>query len=125
MVDSPRRNFKKSSVSFGNGLYNYQIGTEEVAQRVAARLKIVKGEWFLDPTIGIPYFEYMKNRLDAKRLIETDVQQTILGTQGVESIKSIVSSINHETRVLTLDITITAASADATINVVISPTEIK
>lgn len=53
-------------------------GPDEVAQRIRQRLKTVFREWFLDPTIGVPWFEkvFEKSGESARAIIVREITET-------------------------------------------------
>lgn len=92
--------------SFGHGQQDFYRDTPEaVGQAVKTRLLLWLGEWFLDIEDGTPYFQGV---LGKKTIDEADqtLKQRILGTQGIVDIESYASSIDQETRLLTVTCTI-------------------
>lgn len=83
-----------------------------VGQQVASRLKLWKGEWFLDTSDGTPY---MQDILGFQSNYDLEIQSRILGTPNVVEITNYSSSINE--RALTVNATITTSfgSTDLTI----------
>lgn len=57
-----------------------------VMQDLFIRLRMFFGEWFLDPTQGLPYFRYVFVNNPDLRLVESIFRRTILGTPGVASL---------------------------------------
>lgn len=57
--------------------------TEEIAQFLAQRLRTFFGEWFLDNTIGVPYFEEIFTKQQNVDAIEAIFIDEILSTPGV------------------------------------------
>ncbi|MBB3006049.1 hypothetical protein [Cupriavidus alkaliphilus] len=100
---------------FGGGSADfYKDVPEAVGQAVVTRLRLARGEWFLDITEGTPWEQvlgkYTSGTYDAA------IRQRILGTQGVLSLASYSSTLNSETRAL---------SVTATINTIYGPTTIQ
>jgi hypothetical protein len=83
----------------------YKDVPEAVAQAVLTRLRLFRGEWFLDITEGTPLDQvvgkYTGGTYDAA------VRQRILGTQGVTALVAYSSDLNTETRKLSVVATIT------------------
>lgn len=75
---------------------DYKLGAflsntpETVAQAVKTRLLLWRGEWFLDVTDGTPY---MQDILGHGTNYDLEIQERILGTQGVTEITSYSSSV--------------------------------
>ncbi|MCA8480251.1 hypothetical protein LGN35_20110 [Burkholderia multivorans] len=102
--------------SFGGGTADFLVNTPEtVAQAVLTRLRLLRGEWFVDTTAGMPWAtdvlgKYTSGKYDAA------IRQCILGTQGVNELTSYSSSVDPETRTLTVT---------ATINTIYGPTTVQ
>ena len=77
-----------SDFSIKNGCIVISYDANEVVQRVKMRLKWLLGEWFLDTTKGLPWFQQIaggKNTNNAVMLI----RDQITSTSGVDSINKI------------------------------------
>jgi hypothetical protein len=63
-----------------------------VAQAVMTRLNLWQGQWFLDTTLGMPWLQQVigKNTQAAR---DAAIQNTILGTPGVNQILSYSSEV--------------------------------
>lgn len=72
--------------------YNLKLvkGGDEIVQRVRVKLRFFQGEWFLDTSHGVPYFQ----SLLGKKNIDFGDALTILdeAVLEVEGIKEIISS---------------------------------
>lgn len=72
---------------------------EAVGQHARQRLGFFKGEWFLDPTVGVDWFGqvlgYQESRLP---IAEAIVKRTILETPGVTGIAEIQSEFDRANR---------------------------
>lgn len=75
-------------------------GPAYTRQAVSIRLKFFLGEWFLDLTAGIPYYQRIfKKQQNAKAQIDAIFKDAILGTPTVNSLKQFNSSlINRQYR---------------------------
>lgn len=63
---------------------------EAVGQHARQRLSFFKGEWFLDPSVGVDWFGRILGGLPSLTpLAEAIVKATILKTPGVTAINSI------------------------------------
>ncbi len=71
--------------SYGFGLAN---GLDRVAQQVRIRLKFFLGEWFLDTSRGIPYFEQVLKKTPDLHLITSLFKTEILTTPDVSALLS-------------------------------------
>lgn len=88
---------------------------EAVAQAVVTRLRLIRGEWFLDATAGMPWDQVLgKNN---QGTADSAIRQCILGTQGVVEITEYSSSLDEDTRALTVVATITTIYGTTTVQV--------
>ncbi len=85
---------------------------EAIRQHLQIRLKTFLGEWFLDTTIGMPYFEEFLIKNPSKLIMEARMREAILETPGIASINSLLFLFETSTRSMT--ITFEAALADNT-----------
>lgn len=56
---------------------------EEIALRLMQRLKFFFGEWFLDVSAGVPWFQIIFEKSTSPDIIEGILKDTIIGTEGV------------------------------------------
>lgn len=97
---------ENGDMNFGHGLNDFYIDSEDaVAQAVSTRLQLWRGEWFLDETEGTPYQQAILG-MHTSKTFEPALRERILGTKGVESIVSLETIRNTETRALTVNVTI-------------------
>lgn len=78
---------------------SYPVG-RAVMQDVFIRLRMFYGEWFLDPTQGIPYFRYVLVVNPDQRLIESIFRRVVLGTPGIASLDSFSMTFDRPNRQL-------------------------
>lgn len=84
--------------------------TDNIAQNIRQRLRVLKGEWFLDRTLGLPYFETILEKNPNSVLVATLFKQTILETRGVTKLNTFSMTYdNNNLRelVVTFEATIT------------------
>lgn len=106
---------KDGDYSFGKNRNDFHVDTPEtVAQAVVTRLRLWRGECFLDETEGTPYNPSIlgKHTLDS---YDFAIRERILGTQGVREILEYESILNHETRELTVIVKIDTIYGEARI----------
>jgi hypothetical protein len=101
--------------SFGDGPGEFLVDTPAtVAQAIQTRLLLWQGEWFLDSTVGTPYYSQILG-YNTEAAYDGAIQAVILNTLGVNSITSYSSSVNPVTRSLIVN---------ATVDTIYGPTEV-
>ena len=83
-------------------------GAAQVAQLVKCRLLTIFGEWKLDNSLGLPWFEAIFTKQVRPSDIEAAIANTIRGTTGVQQLISI--DIDADYRARSLGISFTALS---------------
>lgn len=58
----------------------------EISQRIQQRLKFFYGEWFLDQTEGVPWFQAIFQKGTPPDIIEGILKDRIISTEGVETL---------------------------------------
>lgn len=87
--------------AFTSGRLTLVTGAAETAQKLNARLQLVKGSWFLDTQQGTPWFQAMLVKNPVIPALTQILRSIILGTPGVKSIQSLPVAFDRATRVLT------------------------
>lgn len=85
-------------MTFGRGLANFARDAEATAQAVKTRLQLLRSEWFLDTSAGVPYLQDICVKPSDIPLAESIVKQTILETEGVAEIVDFTSEFHPGTR---------------------------
>lgn len=76
-------------MTFGQGLANFARDAQACVQNVETRLRSYLGEWFLDTSFGTPWMQDILGVKPANvPLSEADLKAVILGTTGVDAIKT-------------------------------------
>lgn len=83
-------------------------GAAQVAQLVKCRLLTIFGEWKLDNSLGLPWFEAIFTKQVRPSDIEAAIANIIRGTAGVQQLISI--DIDADYRARSLGISFTALS---------------
>jgi hypothetical protein len=93
----------KGDMAFGHGNPDYHYNTPVcVAQAVVTRLRLLRGEWFLDLTDGTPYAPAVLGK-HTRQSYDFVIRRRILETQGVTEIMEYESIYDGETRGLTIN----------------------
>lgn len=82
---------------------------EGLAQAIRIKLLFVFGEWFLDASLGVPYFEIIWVKHPNMDHIRTVFRSAILSVPGIKDVTSLGLSLDARTRELTVN---WVASAD-------------
>ena len=83
----------------------YRDVPQAVAQAVWTRLRLWRGEWFLDTTEGTPWLQAALGERKRKT-IEPAIRARILGTQGCEGLEAFDCAIEPDSRTATISATI-------------------
>ncbi|WP_331692536.1 hypothetical protein [Pandoraea sputorum] len=86
---------------------------EAVAQAVATRLRLIRGEWYLDTTVGMHWDKALGKHTQGAA--DSAIRTCILGTQGVVEITDYASRLAPDTRAMTVTATITTIYGTTTI----------
>lgn len=87
---------------------------ESIGQLVRQRLGWFLGEWFLDASGGVPYFEDIFVKGVSLAVVDSLLKFTILETPGVLELLSFILDYDGATR--TLSLTFEARTSDGIIN---------
>lgn len=114
-----RRLDANRDATFGHGAADYLTGSAAAAQRVKARLLVLLGEWFLDTSAGVPWFnpgpDGALSIMGGPRNLqfaEAQVKKCILETDGIKAITLFNMTFNSQTRKLTVSTTVTTDDGD-------------
>lgn len=75
---------------------------DAVRQGILTRLRLFRGEWYLDTNAGVPWFESAFLAGSNIRSIERTIKRQILDTPGVDEILSFTASFDGSTRSLSI-----------------------
>ena len=92
--------------TFGQSQGNFLIDAPQgVAQAIQTRLRLGTGEWFLNKAEGTPYDSQILGS-NTGAIYDTAIKDRILGTEGVTGISSYDSTVNPDTRSLSITATV-------------------
>jgi hypothetical protein len=89
-------------------------GTNNILQDIVQNLSFFLGEWFLDNTKGIPYFQQILIKNPDQSKIDGFMINTILGTPGVLQLLSYSFQANYAQRIL--NVTFSAMTTSGKVN---------
>ena len=101
-----------SDLKFSNFDFSLFDGIDQISQNLFIRLKFVLGEWFLDITQGIPYYEDIFKKNPNQIIIENVFKQEIVSTRGVEEILSFEADFNREKRIFYVNFSVRVVSGE-------------
>lgn len=73
-------------------------GAEQIAQQIRLTLSIFLGEWFLDISFGVPYFENILGKGRTKSEIEAIVRKKVRDVPGVVTVGEVVIEMKAKER---------------------------
>ena len=80
-------------------------GAEQVRQQLLIKLKLWRGEWFLDTEFGTPYLQQILGKQLTMSGAIVALRKSILEVQGVRQILSFSYKFNNSTRKLEVEFT--------------------
>lgn len=86
-------------------------GDDALVQHLALRFKLVKGECFLDPDVGVPYFQSVLVKNPDLVAIQSIFRRVILTTPGITEITAFAFAFDASTR--RAQLTFTALDQDS------------
>ena len=85
---------------------------ESVGQSIAQRLRTIKGEYYLDRTRGLPWFEMILRKNPNSHLVSTLFKTTILETNGVTKLNKFNYYFDTKARIVNVTFTVTVATGE-------------
>ncbi len=98
-------------LSVKDGMFQTVISGDEVAQRLRIHLQRYLSEWFLNTTLGVPYYEKLLGTKD-KTIIELYLRKEIGTVYGVERINAFEIVQSYALRSITVNIKVTTIYGD-------------
>ena len=106
---------KDGDMIFGHGRKDYLSEAEAVAQSVLTRLRLWKGEWYLDTEEGTPYLPDILGKGTESSALSA-LHDRILETEGVKDIVSIDGNVDEDSRHATFTITLDTIYGEVVVN---------
>lgn len=85
---------------------------DNITQHLRQRLRVFKGEWYLDRTLGLPYFKTILVKNPNSLLVATVYKEAILGTPGITRLNKYNQAFNREKRTLTITFEATISTGE-------------
>lgn len=85
--------------------FDFQLidGVDQITQNTGIRLRFFLGEWFIDITQGIPYYQEIFKKSPNQIQVDNIIKNEIITTFGIEEILSYTSDYNQRTRLFTVN----------------------
>ena len=82
------------------GLDQYDAGDQGdmIAQRVRCRLALIKGEWYLDQRVGVPWRQAMAAKGTSRARMARIIRAALAGVPGVSRVKDVTVTTSAITR---------------------------
>ena len=90
-------------------------GRDQIAQNLAIRLRFILGEWFLDITAGVPYYDDFFIKAPNQIRIESILKEEILNTPGIDKILSFSSNFDAHRRAYSVSFSVDTLQGEITL----------
>lgn len=91
-----------------NNSLNLNMGSNAIRQHLRTKLGLFLGEWFLDTTVGVPWFRDVLVKNPNFVVIQDMLKDQILSTPGVIALERFDFDYVSGTRNLSLDFTVSS-----------------
>lgn len=85
---------------FVGGKRQFVYDKPAIQQAIRTRLRTIMGEWFLDRTLGVPYFQAILVKGADPRGIQSILSAEIAAVQGVSAVVSVNLAYDKKKRAL-------------------------
>lgn len=87
-------------------------GVSAIQQQIRIALRLFKGEWFLSPLEGIPYFDSVLQKNVRPSSVASLFRRALMKVPGVLEVLRLDPSLDPSTRKLTLDFEVRVDGTD-------------
>lgn len=98
---------------------NFDLSTvdnkEQVTQNLGIRLRFFLGEWFLDVSAGMPYYQSIFQKNPNQINVESVIKSEIINTVGIREILTFASQYNNSNRQFSVQFTALTDEGSVTI----------
>jgi hypothetical protein len=105
-VGDLRLNEQTYDLDLVNGDLVLTQSDDAIRQLIVQRLRTFLGEWFLDLSVGVPYFQDILKKNPNIQVVDGVLKQTILDTPGVVELLTFELDFESGTRKLKVDCSI-------------------
>jgi len=82
-------------------------GPDATAQKLQTAFQLVKGEWFLDTRVGVPYWDLARIKNPDEEVLRRLFRRVIKSVQGVGTIDALSLALDRATRQLSFSFRVT------------------
>ncbi len=82
-------------LDISGGDLSFVVNADQVVQHIRQRIQTFLGEWFLDLSVGVPWFQDILGKPQRLDIVETTLKTTITGTPGVTSLTSFAIDVDN------------------------------
>lgn len=94
------------------GALTLVTGADAIAQQIKIALRLFKGEWFLSPTEGMPYFDKIFQKGVRPAAVESIFRRALLAIPGVLEVLFLELELDGATRQMSLDFEVRVEGSD-------------
>jgi hypothetical protein len=87
-------------------------GKEAIAQHMQSRYRTFLGEWFLDITIGVPYYQDFFTKQASLNTIQSELKTVAVETPGVIELTDFDFDFDGTTREFNVGLTVSTVEGD-------------
>jgi len=115
------RSIPAGDLDLATGTVRTISGPEYTAQKIRQRFRLLLGEWFLDKTKGVPWFQSVLVKNPNLELIKSLFRDELLRVPGIVGVKQVEAQYTPADRTLALAYVAVHASGATITEVVSSP----
>ena len=102
LLDSDATSEFFGDLAITNNSLSLTSGKQSIEQHLTTRLKLFFGEWFLDTTLGVPWFQDILKKQASFTVVSEVLKNYILDTPGILNLLSFNFEYTATTREITL-----------------------
>ena len=103
-----------NDLAIENNNFVLQSGLESLPQKIREKLLLFRGEWFLNETIGLPFFQQIAGQKQIPFPVRKFFIDIIKSIDGVIDISSFKMNVNRQKR--TLEVSFIVKASEGVLN---------
>lgn len=100
-------------LALSGGRFSLVSGADAVRQRLSTRLRLWRGEWALDRSVGVPYLTRILGKVP-QSAVEATLRSVITSCPGVATLDTFALTVDGATRSARLTFGVTTADGGST-----------